>query len=280
MANKFEIKYRGLSLWVRELTAVKSGVEYTSYEIRDYSNGKLVRHHRSTLAEARAKAQEVLECRASGKLEILGWNVELRNDIQLALRALKPSRIRIDRACSLIADAAKLVPEDEILAACRAWKDSRPNKKLTPQRVAKVVLEFLSRREEKVSERRYRADECYVGAFKTQFGTRNLHEISTVEIKDWADAKGWGAKTKNDALGLVRQLYCDAIERNYAVENPAKIKREPVGGGDVEIFTPDQVHRILWSVEDHLKPFFALNFFPGCEKRRPAGYRWTKSVKA
>ncbi len=266
MAKKYEIKHRGLSLWVRELTAFKSGVKYTSHEIRDYSSGKLVRHHRSTRAEARAKAKEILECRANGKLEILGWSDELRGDIEKALKALEPVHVRIDRACSLIADAVKLVPEDEILAACRVWRESRPNRKLTQKKVSDVILEFLSRREEKVSERRFRADECYLGAFETQFSTRHLHEISTLDIKDWADAKGWGAKTKNDALGLVRQLYCDAIERNYVAENPAKIKREALGGSDVEIFTPDEVRRILLSVEDRLKPFFALIFFSGLRK--------------
>lgn len=53
MAKKYEVaKHRGLSLKFRRLIAFKNGVKYVGYEIRDYSSGRLVRHHRSTLAEA------------------------------------------------------------------------------------------------------------------------------------------------------------------------------------------------------------------------------------
>ena len=266
MAKKYQVHYRGVSVSIRKLAAVKNGIKYTAYEILDYSIGIRVRHQRSTLVEAKAKAKEVCECLASGKREVLEWDERLRADIRHALKLLEGTEASIDRACAVFADAVKLVPADEIVAACRAWRDNRPNKRLVPKKVDEAVPEYLARRKGNVSARRYRTDCSYLGGFQKGFGSRLLHEISKLEIKDWAEAKGWASKTKNDAIGLVRLLYADAMERSHALENPAKIKREKLGSGDVGIFTPGQVQRILNAVEDRLKPFFALTFFSGLRK--------------
>jgi hypothetical protein len=266
MAEKYQVHHRGVIVNIRRVTTAKNGVTYRGWEIRDYSTNKLVRHHRATLEDAKAKAKEVAECLATAKREVLDWDEHQRFSIRQALRLLDPIKITIDRACAIFAEAATIIPAEEIVAACRAWHDKRPNRRLVPKRVSEAVPEFLKRRVEKVSARRYRTDASYLGMFQKQFASRWLHEVSTLEIKDWANAKGWKPKTKNDALGLVRLLYSDAIERGYAVENPAKIKREPLGDTDVGIFTPGQVQRILNAVEDRLKPFFALLFFSGLRK--------------
>jgi integrase len=171
----------------------------------------------------------------------------------------------LSQAASIIADACKLVEAAEIVPACRAWRDTRPNK-IAPKKVDEAVGEFLARRKARVSERRYRSDECYLGIFSKAFSSRWLHGVTTLEIKDWLDSRGWMPKTKNDAACLVRLLYSEAMERNHAVENPARIKCEKIKASDVEIFSPEQVERMLNAVEDELKPFLAVTFFSGLRK--------------
>ncbi len=270
MAESISTNHRGVSVPIRKLTAIKNGVAYTSYEIADYSSGRRVRHQRSNLDEAKAKAKEVCECLAAGKRDVLQWSDDLRIEIRHGLKLLEGTRVGIDRACAVFADALKILPEAEILPACRAWKDKRPNRRLMPKKACDAVSDFLSLREKRVSERRYRSDRSYLGQFEAKFGERMLHEITTLELKDWAISKGWSAKTKKDALGLVRQLYADAVERNHAAENPVKIGRENTRKGqgkeDIKIFRPEEVQRILDAVEDRLKPFFAVTFFSGLRK--------------
>jgi hypothetical protein len=266
MAKKYQVHHRGVSVNVRKLTAVKNKVKYTSFEILDYSTGRRVRHQRPTLKAAKAKAREVAVCLATGRREVLEWDERLRADIRQSLKLLESTRTGIDRASAIFADAVKLIPPDEIVAACRAWHDHRPNRRLVPKRVSEAVPEFLKRRDQKVSARRYRTDQCYLGIFQKKFGSHFLHEVTTLEIKDWVTTRRWSPKTTNDAIGLVRLLYRDAIERDHAVENPAIIKREKLGTGDVGIFTPGEARRILNAVEDRLKPFFALTFFSGLRK--------------
>lgn len=257
MKKKIVVRHQGIPL------AITQEHEHR-FIISDYSSGRRVRHVRTTETEARQKAKQICELMASGQKDLLDLS-PYESEIQAAFDSLPPG-IRLGRAVDIVRDCCQVVEPDEIVAACRYWRDNRPNKRLVCKTVNRAVPEFLSRREKKVSERRYRADRSYLGAFESKFGSRFLHEITKIEIRDWADAKGWGAKTKNDALGLVRLLYADAIERNYAFDNPAKIKREPLGGGDVEIFLPEQVQRILNSVEDRLKPFFSMTFFSGLRK--------------
>src|SRR5208283_1949060 len=100
-------------------------------------------------------------------------------------------------------------------------------------------------REKRVSERRWRSDRSYLGQFGGEFGERMLHEITTLELRDWAASRGWSAKTKKDALGLIRQLYADAVERNYAAENPVRIERDNTKKGqgrlDISVFRPEEV---------------------------------------
>ena len=266
MAAKSLVHHSGVNISVRKLTYRKDDTRYTCYEVLDYSSGRRVRHQRPTLEEARAKAREVAECLATGKREVLEWDDRQRAEIRQALRYLEGSETEIDRACAIFTSAAKLVSADEIVAACRAWHENRQKKRLVPKLVSDAVPEFLKRRDQKVSARRYRTDQCYLGIFQKQFGSHFLHEVTTLEIKDWVTTRRWSPKTTNDAIGLVRLLYRDAIERDHAVENPAIIKREKLGTGDVGIFTPGEARRILNAVEDRLKPFFALTFFSGLRK--------------
>ena len=120
-------------------------------------------HQRATLEEAKAKAREVCECLAEGKREVLDWDEQQRFSIRQALRLLEPTQTTIDRACAIFAEAAKIIPAEEIVAACRAWHDKRPNRRLVPKRVSEAVPEFLKRRVEKVSARRYRTDDSDSG---------------------------------------------------------------------------------------------------------------------
>ena len=256
MKNKITVKHQGIPL---AITQEKNN----RFVISDYSSGRRLRHVRTTEAEARDKAKEICELMAGGKKDLLELS-PYESEIHLALNTLPPG-LSLSQAASIIANACKIVEAAEIVPACRARYDTRP-KKVKPKKVDEAVREFLARREARVSKRRYRTDECYLGIFSKAFGARWLHGMTTLEIKDWLNSRGWMPKTKNDAACLVRLMYSDAIERNHAVENPARIKREKIKSSDVEIFSPEQVERMLNAVEDELKPFLAVTFFSGLRK--------------
>ena len=59
MAKIIEVPHKGITVKIRELTAIKNGTRYTEFQIVDYSTGRRVRHSRATLEEAKTKAREV-----------------------------------------------------------------------------------------------------------------------------------------------------------------------------------------------------------------------------
>jgi len=49
MAEKYQVRHRDITVLLRKVTAVKNAINYTGWEILDYSSGKRVRHRRSKL---------------------------------------------------------------------------------------------------------------------------------------------------------------------------------------------------------------------------------------
>jgi hypothetical protein len=83
MKTKIEIKHKGVSVWVTRATVTKGGAKYEEFTVRDYTSGKLVRHVRSNVEEAREKARDVAEALATGQRserEVI-VNDDLRADV-------------------------------------------------------------------------------------------------------------------------------------------------------------------------------------------------------
>ena len=162
MATKYEVQHKGVTVNIRKSVSTKGGAEYVGWEVRDYSGGKLVRHYRASLPEAKAKAREIAECLAGHKQEVLAWDEQQRISIRSAIMALDGVGVTIDRACGIVADALKLVPADSVVAACRAWSEEHKGHHLVPKAVKDAAQEFLSRRASHVSLRRWNADKSYL----------------------------------------------------------------------------------------------------------------------
>lgn len=257
MKTKFNIRHKGIPVTITQERDHR-------FVLSEYTTGKRVRHVRTTYEEARDKALEICELMASGQTGLIALS-PYESEIRASMAALPPG-MRLGRAVDIVRECCELVAPEEIVAACRYWRDHPPVKKLIPTKIKDASADYMARREKKITHRRMRADRCYMGIFVAKFGNRLMTDLTTREIKDWADDRGWAAKTKVDAFGLVQRLYADSIERGFATDNPAKIKREKIRVGDVGIFTPAQTHVVMLAVLDRLKPFFALWFFSGLRK--------------
>jgi hypothetical protein len=243
--------------------------------VTDYSSDKKRKLWTfADLETAKRKAKDIAEAKAAGQQSLLALAPQ-QLEIYAALEAVAPTGTRIDKAAMIFADAVKLVSADEILIACVAWRDNGDGKQFVPKLVKTAVMEFTIRKEGRISERRLRTNDSYLGAFKKSFGERNLHEVSTLEIAEWSSAKNWSRRTRNDALGTISLFYTDCIQRHYAINNPAQaIKREKLRGANIGIFMPDQARKLLNSVDDCLRAFLALWMFSGARKEEASRITW------
>jgi integrase len=219
---------------------------------------------------------------AGGRGDVLEWDESQRRDIHQALKLIEGTDTGIDRAAFIFSEAAKLVGVDEILTACGAWKNNRPDKPTSPKLTSEAANAFTEAQKAKVSQRRHRTVKSYMAAYTESFGTRNLHEITTSDIEAWLEEKTWSAKTCNEVLGAIGLLYTFArtAKRDWVPKdfNPAgKVKRAVLKPGNIEIFEPWEARQILTRIETdyaELIPFLVLWFFSGCRKEEAVRVTW------
>lgn len=284
MKNRITVRHKGVSVDISISKSVKKSVEYPEYIIADYVSapGKRIRHVRSTEEAAREKAREIAEALTGDQQEILEWNENQRADIRQALKIVDGTGVGIDRAAFIFAEAGRLIGTDEILTACWAWKNNRPDKPITPKRTDQAVDSFLDAKKTKVSERRHRNLTCYLGQFKRRFAARNLHEITTNHVQELIEEKTWGIKTQNEFLGAVGLLYefAHTSNRDWVAPdyNPAgAIHRLEAKGGNIQVFQPWEARQMLERIEidtPELIPFLVLWLFTGCRKEECARVTW------
>jgi len=104
-----------------------------------------------------------------------------------------------------------------------------------------------------------------------------MHELTTVEIKDWMDSKPWVESTFNSMLCAFKMLYRDALARNWVPEgcDPMNgIKRFRLKPGHIEILEPSEVRTIFATVSEDLIPFLAIWFFGGHRKEEISKLHW------
>jgi integrase len=281
-----EVKAKGLTVKIFVTRSTKGDKIYTTYQVADYPQvdpvtGKRKRKLWSFADEgaARAKALELCE----GNLKAQEFNdadmAQLfmqKRRIHNAMEEAERIGMEVDDAVRLVRMASEIVPLREILDACKAWRDNRPDQPFTPKTIKQATADYLSR-QGRLSGRRRKALTSYFGQLENKFGGRLLHELTTIELKDWMDGRDLKASSFNCVLGAYSLIYRDAQSRGHVPPdcNPvAAIKRLKVTPGHIGIMEPGEVRTIMATVKDDLKPFLSLWFFGGLRKDEISRLHW------
>ena len=277
----FIIKRGNIQVPGYERRQVKSMSVYTSYSIPDHTTGKRKLWTFADLAEAKAKATEIAEAIQQGQPEIINWQDGLRIEIRRSLETIAPTGLNLLSACTLLNQAVAILDgkTDKLLAACQFFMthgtDAVP---FTAKNTKTAATEFLATKKPTISGRRFSALESYVNRFADAFKRKNLHEVTAVDVQDFANkSPHWSPKTHNEFLGCVTLLYKEAQFRNWVDKkcNPAEhIKRKKIVHGKVEIFTPAEVETILKNIDAELIPALVLWHFSGLRKEEISRITW------
>lgn len=118
-------KAGNLHVPVYECEQKKKGKRYSYFSVAEYVDGKRQCKAFSDPEAAKAKADEIAQATARREPELLAF-AHLKRPIRNALEALQPTGLRIDRGARLLADALQIISGEELLNACRYWRDQRP----------------------------------------------------------------------------------------------------------------------------------------------------------
>lgn len=252
MKKHIEVSHCGLTIKIAATASKnkKNGCVYESYQVADYSTGERKRLTFSNLEEAKKRARELAEAKATGKRHTIDWDAQTHAEVQRAIELADATGLRLDDLCQRFTDVVNVLGGNHhlLLPAAYYFKENASHKVLQPKLVNEVIDAFLADRAPVIGLRRRKTNANYLAQFAKVFGARNLHEIESLEIHDWTRAKGYAIKTANDVLNLLSQVFKWAKIRHYAVHNPAsseQLKRGKVKAGDIGIFTPAQARKLL-----------------------------------
>lgn len=281
MKEKIEVQHKGVTIKITSSESVKNGVVYKSYQIADYITGKRKRWTFADADKAKKKAREIAEAKATGQSTLLTL-APLEQAIQAALEALTPTATRIDRAAYIFADACQIVEPNEIVTACRYWREHRPDKKLRRTTVNEGIKEFAAHH--RASATRKQNISNYLNLFAREFGDSVIADIKQIEIEKWLSGHQWEAKTSNDYLQMTSQFWKYAMRNGWAIKNiVSEIPRLKVAHKPVTIYTPDALQKQLYNLQTNapeLVAAAAVGSFGGVRIKEIAKTTWEQLNQA
>ena len=161
-----------------------------------------------------------------------------------------------------------------VVAACQFY--AQRTKRITPKRVAEVVAELLSVKEKRGASVRYLQDlRLRLGHFADAFAC-NIGSVTTAAVQEWLDSRKVSTQSYMNARRVIFLLFGFAIARGYAVDNPiAGVESVKIRNGNVQIFTPSEVARLLASASPEFLPCIALGAFAGLRSAEIERLAWS-----
>lgn len=162
-----------------------------------------------------------------------------------AVARLKPYNVTVDAATATVAQCLRTVGDLANLHAAAKFYAAR-HKQTTKKSVAEVVAQLLKIKEAQGASERYMKD--LTGRLE-RFGAdcrKDACNLTTTDIQDWLDSQKFGPQNYRNFRTVLHTLFKFAVARSYAVDNPVEaVERVKVNGGDVEVFTPSEITRLL-----------------------------------
>lgn len=131
--------------------------------------------------------------------------------------------------------------------------------------VGQAVAEMLTQKKSNgVSKKyyqdiKYRLENKFAPAFKC-----NASTVTTSQIQSWLDGRKMPARTYMNFHRLLNVLFEFCVARNYCALNPlAKVETRKIRAGEVVIYTPDEMKKLLAKADDEFKPMLVICGFAG-----------------
>lgn len=196
-------------------------------------------------------------------------------DYASALMALEPFKIALPTAAATLAECLKLVPDLPTLHAAAKFYAAR-HRQTTAKPVADVVAELLTVKTNRGASKRYLQDlRSRLTRFASDF-RKDTCNVTTAEIQAWLDGLKLAPQSYTNFRRVLHGFFEFAVARGYAADNPAAtVESVKVNGGDVEIFTPEELARLLAASAPDFLPCLVLGAFAGLRSAEIERLEWS-----
>jgi integrase len=192
-----------------------------------------------------------------------------------ATQTLQPFNLSLSPVVATLVEAVKIVGDlPGVVAAAKAY--AARHKRTTPKPVGEVVAELLKIKESRGASPRYMQDLRYrLNRFAGDF-VRDTCNVTTAEIQAWMDKQSLSAQGYTNFRRVLHLFFKFAVARGFAADNPVEgVERVKVRGGDVQIFTPVEIARLLSAASFDFMPSIALGAFAGLRSAEIERLDWS-----
>jgi integrase len=271
--------------------------ERTIYELSDYTSG--VRRLRSftDLSKARKEADKIARQLSSGDATAATMRNSEAASYGRAIELLQPTGAALEVAAGVYAKCFEILGGDYAIEAAQFFSRHRADQ-VTCKPVADVVAELIAAKEARGKSARYIGDlRARLARFAKFFGadtsiitqpelkvepdTRNrgvdISTVTTAEVQKWLDGLKLAAQSARNFRTVIGTLFSFAESRGYIFKggNPVEgTEQITSNGGDIQIFTPDEITALLKAASREFLPVIALGAFAGLRTAEIERLEW------
>jgi integrase len=231
----------------------------------------------ATYSEARAEADAILLKAMRGELETIDMAKADVLAYTRAVNALKPFDIAPDQAAEEFVRCLKVLAGAVTpLEACSYYMRKHP-RHLPRRTVAEVVNELLAEKQRQGASKPYLADLRYrcgkfAAAFQVPIATANANEI-----RDFLAALKLSPRSHNNFVRSLITLFEFAKRRGYLPKDHDEMERVDLRKDrdqPIDIFTPDEMARLLAQAAPDVLPILAIGAFGGLRSAEIERLEW------
>ena len=263
-APEFPLKIKVGSVTVKIYRSTNKG--RPSYILAHYFAGTRRLQAFVDLAEARTEARTIATKLSQGDLDVLQLRSADRVAYVRAVEALRPTEIPLELAAIQFAEAAKILgPETSVMEAARDYA-KRNLHRLPTKTVEEAVSEMLrTRQTEGASQAYLKVLRVYLNQLAAAFHCP-LGSLTSSDVSDFLRTMKVTARTKNNARATIGAFFKFCQERGWLPKDHERISLVPKfkeTPGEIEIFTPKEMSKLLTCARSELVPFLAIGAFAG-----------------
>ena len=253
---------------------------YDLYQVayRD-CNGSRKRLSFSDSNKAKSEARKIATQLQRGEIQALKLQGADRIAYERAAKTVSALGIPIELVAAEYAEAKQILGEyGSVIEAARFFIKHGGNE-VSQCLMSDLVQEYLSQK---------RADDCsprhledlkhrltrLAGAFPGAVG-----DVSTAQLQRWLNGLKVAPRTRNNFRGQVIALFSFARSQGYLPKNTETaaqgLSKAREGGGTIEIFTPAQMKKLLFSTDNkHVQTYLLLGAFTGLRTAELKRIEW------
>lgn len=248
-----------------------------------YSGGIRKRRVRDNFEQAKAEAHQIAVRLANGQHAVLRISNADQESFALAMNSARPAGIPLHCIVEEYMKAREILGTASLLDAAKEYaKRNRALSASVP--VTDAVEDLLEAKkievDKKLLSNRYQQTlRSHLRRFATTFQI-SIAAVTTDDIKGWILRMGGSPKTRSNLRASVITLFKHAQEKGHLMEGVSTaaervtLKKTAKGQGEIGIFTPEQIAKLLNAADEEAMLYLAVGAFTGIRAAEMLRLSW------